>query len=125
MWLLLLPDSYPFGFLLLGLSWSGYQSFVGGVAGGYICDRARVDPPLAVGAGVRFFAYVLPHGALYFVCSVAGFLAWRAISTLTLHVTDWSQVGGGAGAVLIALGSIAVSGVGGALPRILYLGGRA
>jgi hypothetical protein len=53
---------------------------------------------------------------------MSGFVAWSLANDLYQSVESWSSVGGGTGAVMIALAGFTVMGVSGALPRILYLG---
>jgi len=126
---------HPDWFCAFAVAWSVFQGCAGYRYGLYIFDNA-----LSVGDGkdacrhggivvdslpgtkrpvrskwVRLLAYGLHHGVFYFVCSLSGFAAWWFIG---------SGIAGGKEAVLVALGVLAVSGISGALPRILYLGNR-
>ena len=60
----------------------------------------------------------------YSICAFAGFAAWAAAAHLADGITVRQAVSGESVALLIALGGIALAGIAGALPRILYLGGR-
>jgi len=118
------PHFDPVPFVFVALAWSGFQAYVGGIAGGFICDSARGNEWGVAQRKTRFVAYVLAHGSFYFLCSVSGFMACWVLSRLAVEVNDWSKVEGGTGAVMIALGSIMIAGISGALPRILHLGGK-
>lgn len=116
------PASFPFLFWTVAVLWSVFQGYAGLRYGLYIYDsayKAGDRKPF-----IRLVAYGLHHGAFYTICSVSGFVAWCLLGGLFEKISDWSEVGGGTGAILIALVVLTVVGVSGGLPRVLYLGNR-
>jgi len=108
--------------LAVAIVWSTYQSLAGYQYGLYIFDSHREKDRHMV--RVRSLLYGVHHGALYFLCSLSGFIAWSIVRSVAEKIGNWSEVAGGTGAILIALALISVVGVSGILPRILYLGNR-
>ena len=72
----------------------------------------------------RRWFYGVHHGALYFVCALSGFIAWKLAVQMSSTINNWPNVATGTGAVFVALALLSVAGVSGILPRILYLGNR-
>lgn len=122
MWLVMFPTTCPAWFWVLAIGWSLFQGYTGRVYGLFICESARRGEVGQPSRLTREGAYGLHHASLYFVCSMSGFVAWSLANDLYQSVESWSSVGGGIGAVMIALAGFTVMGVSGALPRILYLG---
>lgn len=135
--LLEFPSNCPFWFCVVAGAWSLLQGLAGFQYGLYIFDKAALDfvktdrmdenasplrPP--VNKNARTLAYGVHHAVFYLTCSLFGFGAWAAAARLADSVKEWHLVDGGTAALLVALGGFAVAGVSGALPRILYLGGR-
>src|SRR5450759_4512396 len=122
MWIVNFPVSHPFLFWLAAVVWSIYQSSCGYQYGLYIFNSHRKEELHLV--RVRRWFYGVHHGALYFVCALSGFIAWKLAVQMSSTVTNWPNVATGTGAVLVALAVLSVAGVSGILPRILYLGNR-
>jgi hypothetical protein len=123
MWFVRLPRFCPEFFLIVAIIWSSFQAYAGYHYGVFISERAG----LCRDKSVRFWAYGIHHGAIYFWCSVSGFAAWYLADRLSQEIKEiehWSEVATGTGAILIALAVLSIVGVSGALPRILYLGNR-
>jgi hypothetical protein len=117
-----LPAFFPSLFWAVAILWSTFQGYAGLRYGLYIYDTAHSaenQKPF-----VRFVAYGFHHGIFYCVCSLSGFAAWCLLSALSDKIGSLSQIAGGTGAILVALGVLAVLGISGGLPRVLYLGNR-
>jgi hypothetical protein len=59
---------------------------------------------------------------LYFTASLSGFVALSYLISLSEEICDWSQVSAGTAAIQVALATISITGISGALARILYFG---
>ena len=116
-----LPASFPRLFWTFAVLWSVFQGYAGFYYGLYIYDSANLKIKQKY---VRVTAYGLHHGAFYFICSLSGFTAWCLIDGLLHKVDNLSQIGGGAGTILVAFSLLTVAGVSGVLPRILHMGNR-
>lgn len=106
-------------FCWLALLWSAYQAIAGWTYGLYIIDSVPNTDP---GPWRRYGVYGLHHGLWYLACSYAGFVSWSIGVTVAAGVKEWASIGAGLGALLVALGALAVLGVSGALARMLFLG---
>jgi hypothetical protein len=122
MWIVALPETHPYLFWLAAVGWSIYQFLCGYQYGLYIFNSHRTEELHRV--RVRAWFYGVHHGALYFVCALSGFIAWKLTLQMSATIGNWSNVATGTGAVLVALALLSVVGVSGILPRILYLGNR-
>jgi hypothetical protein len=126
------PVLHPRWFWPCVFVWSAFQFYTGFWYALSIYDSAYSDPSRCEICAkptrkkhVKCFAYGFHHGAFYFLCSFSGFAAWYLLAYLIAdRIINWPSITGGAGTVLIALAALAVSGISGALPRILYLGNR-
>jgi hypothetical protein len=116
-----IPVLLPSLFWVTATVWSVFQAHTGYRTGLWIYDNSGSDKSKKY---VRQLAYGVHHAAFYGICSFVGFLAWRGGLAVSGNIADWSNLSGGSGSLLIALAVIAISGISGALPRILYLGGR-
>jgi hypothetical protein len=116
------PASFPYLFWVVAVLWSAFQGYAGFRYGLYIYDAAYKESGQE--PFVRITAYGLHYGAFYSICSFSGFAAWCLLSGLLKNVGNWSQIGGGTGAILVALAVLTVVGVSGGLPRVLYLRNR-
>lgn len=113
-----LPSTHPTMYWWLAATWCLFQSYVGWEYGLFICDHARKDVPFQgrYPALRRHLAYGFHHSAFYGVCTLAGFAAWSGVGSMTDVARSSAS-----GAVLLSLAGVAVLGVSGALPRVLYL----
>ena len=118
--LVLLPIMHVTAFWILSVAWSLFQGYSGYVYGLFIHDAARKEKT----GVVRQLAYGIHHAAMYLVCSMSGFAAWSCASYIAVSTKSQPEMSVGMGAVLIALASITVTGVSGALPRLLFFGNR-
>lgn len=118
------PMLSTYSFWGVAIVWSTIQGIAGYWYGIYIYDSSEVNRFVRP-KYVKPFAYGFHHGAFYFLCSISGFIAWclaLKIAEKINIINDWSAVSGGTATILTALLLIAVLGVSGALPRILFLG---
>ena len=122
MWLVRLPTNHSYIFVAIAFAWSSFQFFAGYCYGIFIFERANLCRTKLV----RIGAYGIHHAAFYFLCSVAGFTSWYVANRMSEKIEgcNWSTIGGGTGAMFVALVAVSIIGVSGALPRILYLGNR-
>jgi hypothetical protein len=122
MWIVNFPASHPFWFWLVAIVWATYQAMAGYQYGLYIFNSHRHDERQMV--FVRRWFYGVQHSAFYFICTIAGFIAWMLAGKIGATISNWSDVATGTVAILVALALLATVGVAGILPRILYLGNR-
>jgi len=114
------PMLFPCCFWIIAIAWSVFQGYAGYWYGLFIYDSNAIDKPVRP-THVRPVAYGVHHGFFYFLCSFSGFIAWSLALQIAKRI-NWSAVTGGLATILTALLLIAVLGVSGALPRILFLG---
>lgn len=121
------PMLCPKTFWGLAFVWSVIQGCAGRWYGLYIYDSNAIDKYVRP-KYVRHFAYGFHHGAFYFLCSFAGFIAWCLAAQFAAKIGEtegaWLTISGGSGTILLALAVLGLLGVSGALPRVLYLGNR-
>ena len=125
------PILFPWSFWIGAIAWCLFQGFSGYRYGLYIFDSAyaatKDKKPSRPAENVRQIAYGVHHGAFYFICSLSGFIAWTLAPQVAEKIEKanaWTEISGGSGAILIALAVLALLGVSGGLPRILFLGNR-
>jgi len=119
MWLVSFPTSCPFWFSILAIGWSAFQFYAGYNYGTYIYDQAFKNETRD--KRKRIWAYGVHHGIQYFICCLAGFIAWLLLISMT-KCPNCENFDTGYGAILFALFAFSVIGISGALARILYLG---
>lgn len=123
--LLDLPNSPSCAFYIIAISWSLFQAHAGYHYGLFIFDSACDTGKQSMNKNwAKKWAYAVPHSALYFLCTFSGFLALFLTYLLASKIDDWLNISGGTGAIFVALALFTVSGISGALPRMLYLGQR-
>jgi hypothetical protein len=118
------PNYCPFGFYLIAILWSIFQAIAGYHYGLYIFNSANDKGKVGMNEFWATLAYPIHHAFFYALCSLSGFIAWHIAYLIVAQITDFRNISTGTGAVLIALSLLALSGISGALPRILYLGNR-
>jgi len=118
------PNSCPFPFYLIAILWSIFQAIAGYHYGAYIYNSANDKGKVRMKIYWPILAYPVHHAAFYALCSLSGFIAWHIAYLLASQIRCWADISTGSSAVLIALLLLAISGISGALPRILYLGNR-
>ena len=118
------PMLFPYCFWIIAITWSVFQGYTGYWYGLYIYD-SNVNDKHVRPKHVKLFAYGFHHGAFYFLCSLSGFISWFLAPLVAERIertNNWAAVTGGTATILTTLVVIAVLGVSGALPRILFLG---
>jgi hypothetical protein len=111
---------------LVAIFWIIVQAHAGYRYGLFIFENAYSTKEMRVfrpDKKIRCWAYGVPHCGLYVICTLSGFIALYYAWQLVCKIC-WSTINGGTASVLIALVVLTISGISGALPRILYLGGK-
>lgn len=103
-------------YFVVAVLWSGYQGFRGAV------EQSWQNGAKITDTWKRWVILYVHDFAFRFVCTMAGFAAFYALSLIVGKVTDWTRVEPGLATLMVACFLIGVIGVGGQLHYVILLG---